>query len=151
MRQARHCECEAERLPPSASCSEVADLMDRRSVGTVVIVDDERAPLGIITDRDLCCRVVAAGRDPDKTRASDVMSKEVATANRHDSLDFLLAEMKTRGIRRMPVVDEGKLVGILSLDDLTLDISSHLFQISENVLGVTSPGLPMPPGFESQP
>jgi signal-transduction protein with cAMP-binding, CBS, and nucleotidyltransferase domain len=127
-------ESEAVTVPPSATCVEIADAMDLNTVGCVVVTEDDR-PIGIITDRDLMCRLVAADRDPDKTIASDVMTPDVITASRNDESGKLLSLMAELGVRRLPLVQHGKLVGLVSIDDVLIDVSSHLFNANQGILG----------------
>lgn len=133
MRLARECDCDAVTVPPNASATEVADRLDAAGVGCVVVIDDDQVPLGIVTDRDLMRRVMVPGRDPNKTRAEDVMSSDLALGSPGDNIQELLERMKSRQIRRMPLVEEGRLVGLLSLDDLVMELSSQLYNVSESV------------------
>jgi CBS domain-containing protein len=122
-------------VAPDATCVEVADLMDLKVVGCVVVAKDGR-PVGIITDRDLMSRVVAADQDPDKTCAADVMTPDPATARRDDDINTLLGIMKEKSIRRLPLIgDEGELVGLISLDDVLIETTSHLFNANQGILG----------------
>jgi len=118
---------------PDTSVLDVADEMDAHAVGCVVVVDEEDRPLGVITDRDLTLRVVAAGRAPNKTSARDVMSPEVVTGGRRESTLELLAKLEQRGIRRAPLVEGGRVVGLISLDDLIVEFGSQLWNVSEAV------------------
>ncbi len=133
MRLARHCECDVVTVGPEATCLEIADEMDRSCVGSVVVTDSEDAPLGIVTDRDLTERVVAADRDPKKTTAADVMSADPVTASPDDLVSDLLAQMRSKQIRRLPLVEDGRVVGIVTLDDVVMQLSSEIFQLSEAV------------------
>jgi len=107
--------------------------MDSHSIGCVVVVDGEDRPLGIITDRDLTLRVVAAGRDPAKTRASDVMTTDVLTGGRRESTLALLEKLRARGVRRAPLVEAGHVVGLISLDDLIGNLGVQFWNLSEAV------------------
>ncbi|MBW2383506.1 MAG: CBS domain-containing protein [Deltaproteobacteria bacterium] len=121
-------------VEPQYSCVDVADEMDARSVGCVVVVDGDK-PLGIITDRDLICRLVAADRDPEKTTAAEVMTADPITATRDDDMTDVLARMRERGIRRIPLVEENQLVGLVSLDEVIIKVASYLFNTSQGLLG----------------
>ncbi|MBW2315119.1 MAG: CBS domain-containing protein [Deltaproteobacteria bacterium] len=112
---------------------DVADEMDARSVGSVVVVDSESRPVGILTDRDLTLRVVAAGRDPAKTSAGDVMSTDLLTASRRDSAIEVLKKLEARGVRRAPLVEDGHVVGLVSLDDLVAELGTQLWNLSETI------------------
>lgn len=121
-------------VAPETSCVDVADEMDAHSVGCVVVVEGGK-PVGIITDRDLTCRVVAADRDPEKTKAAEVMSADLATATREHDMNEVLDLMRNRGIRRLPLVEEGEIVGLISLDDVIVKVASYLFNTNQGLLG----------------
>ena len=127
----RRCEREVVQVGPEATVFEIADAMDEHSVGCVVVTDAAHRPLGIVTDRDLVRRVVAAYRDPEKTRARDVMSGEVATASADERLPRVIEIMRARGIRRLPLVEDGRVVGIVALDDILAELVSDLWNVSE--------------------
>lgn len=133
MRALRHCKCEVVTSRASAPVVELADLMDRHSVGCVVVVDDEQRPIGVVTDRDLVRRVIAADRDPEKTPASEIMSGDVCCAGDDEPLSKVLEHMRERSIRRVPVVDAGRVVGIASLDDVLIALSADLWNVAEAV------------------
>jgi CBS domain-containing protein len=124
-------EREAVSIGPEAHVVDVADAMDEHSVGSVVVVDDAGRPIGIVTDRDLVRRVVAAGRDPGKTTARDVMTRDPVTISRGEPLSSLIEKARVHRIRRLPVVDGGRLVSLISLDDVLLDVSSTFFNLAE--------------------
>lgn len=97
-------------------------LMRRHHVGDIVVVDDpdgERAPLGIVTDRDIVVSVIALGLDPLGLLVSDIMSDDLLVADSRDDVTVVIERMRLRGIRRVPVVaGDGRLAGIVSVDDL---------------------------------
>jgi CBS domain-containing protein len=127
----RRCEREVVTVAPEASVFEIADTMDAHSVGCVVVTDPAGRPLGIVTDRDLVRRVVATGRDAEKTQARDVMSGDVATAPLDARLPQVLEIMRARGVRRLPLVEDGRVSAIVALDDIVLELSSDLWNLSE--------------------
>jgi CBS domain-containing protein len=102
---------------PDRSVREVAELMRERNVGSVVLVDDGGRPVGFITDRDLAIGVLAEGHDGGDA-ASAYASSPVVTATPQLGLSDAAALMVQHGIRRLPVLDEGRLSGIVTLDDL---------------------------------
>lgn len=112
--------------PASTPVGELATVMADSAIGCVIVVDDEQRPIGIVTDRDLCCRVVARGFDPASTRAEDVMSKPILTAQPEDHLEVIVAHMREHGIRRLPVVGGGRLVGIITMDDALVWLTRQL-------------------------
>jgi CBS domain-containing protein len=109
-----------------ASARSIADTMAFHAIGSVVIVDDARRPIGIVTDRDLCVRVVAAGLDPETTRAGAIATRPVHVADVGEPLDAVIERMRKAGVRRMPVVTDGVLSGLVTLDDLVVSIGREL-------------------------
>lgn len=98
---------------------QVARMMVEHDCGEIPIVDAENRPWGVITDRDICCRVVGAGLDPNTTLAQDHMTTPVITAHMRDSLHHCCEVMEHYAIRRLPVVDDyGCIVGIVSQADI---------------------------------
>ncbi len=101
---------------------ELAQLMRTHHVGDVVVVEkqgDLVVPVGIITDRDIVVELIAAQVDLDSVTTGDVMGPELITAREKEGIWETLQRMRTKGIRRLPVVNEdGGLEGILTVDDL---------------------------------
>lgn len=124
-------EREAVSVAPEASALEIADRMDDESVGSVVVVDATGRPLGIVTDRDLTRRVVAAGRDPERTRARDVMTDKLVAADHESSLPTVIELCRSHGIRRVPLTKDGRVVAVVSLDDMLFELAVDLFGIAE--------------------
>jgi len=122
-------------LPPDAPCREAAQLMRDENVGSVIVAEEGR-PIGIVTDRDLAVRVIAAGRAPEKTPLRDVMSAEPFFLVKERGLDQVLATMRQQHVRRIPVVDaEGRLEGVLALDDLVPLLADQLGDLAEAIRG----------------
>jgi CBS domain-containing protein len=120
-------------VSPHASVREAARLMREHNIGTLVVVD-EGYPVGIITERDLATRVVAQDLGGD-TRVEDVMSTELITVSESTSIENVLATMQRHGFRRLPVLKEGKLVGILTLRDI-LGIKKLDRRVLRKIIGV---------------
>ena len=101
---------------------EAAKLMRQYHVGDVVVVmgkDDKTVPVGILTDRDIVIELVAEQVDPESVSVGEVMSDNLITISESDELLDTIEQMRSKGVRRAPVVSkEGELVGILTLDDL---------------------------------
>lgn len=115
---------------PDTPVQEVADLMRRESVGSV-IVEREDEPVGIVTDRDIAIEIVAAGAEFSETTARDVMARDPITVDADDGIFEVCQLMRQRAVRRLPVVDEGKLVGIVTLDDLLVLLDDEMSDLSE--------------------
>ena len=103
-------------LPSTATVREAAICMSERQVGAVLVTRDG-ALEGIFTERDLLHRVVAPGRDPNGTRLVEVMTKNPDTIEADDYAIEALSRMSERGYRHLPVLDQGRLVGIVSRRD----------------------------------
>lgn len=93
--------------------------MRQRAVGSLIVISDTYAPIGIITDRDLMERVLAAGKNPETTRIVDIMTPSPATISESGTIGRALELMREHSVRRLPVEDElGRVCGIVSLDDI---------------------------------
>jgi CBS domain-containing protein len=118
-----------------AAVQEAAQLMRQYHVGDLVVVEDRgavRIPVGILTDRDLVVEVLAKGVAPDTVTAGDIMTTDIVTGHESDSIWATLQRMRTKGIRRLPVVDgAGGLVGILTMDDLLELFAGELADLSK--------------------
>jgi len=110
-----------ETLPESTTVREAAEAMRANDIGDVVVVDDNGKLSGILTDRDIVVRVVAEGRDPRTTRIGDIASRDLTAVSPEDPVDRAVQLMRDKAIRRLPAVDKGKPVGIVSIGDLALD------------------------------
>jgi len=104
-------------LAPDATLGEAATLMKQEDCGSIPIVDNGRL-VGIVTDRDIVIRAIAAGKDPRSTRVSEVMSADPVTIGSDDDAREAETLMADRQIRRLPVCDDGKLAGILVIGQL---------------------------------
>lgn len=115
---------------PDDSLRTVAALMRVHHVGSVVVTRDDAGlcrPLGIITDRDIVLALVAKDVSPDAVSAGDVMSEPLETLNETDEVWTALERMRSRGVRRLPVLGaQGELVGIVSTDDLLELVAEEL-------------------------
>ncbi|MGE3776603.1 MAG: CBS domain-containing protein [Pirellulaceae bacterium] len=107
-----------------------AERMHQRSVGTLVVVDSDRRPVGIVTDRDLVERVIAKNLDYHLTTLDAVMTPDPATIHEAAPIEAAVKMMRGGRFRRIPVVnDEGELVGLLSLDDVLMLLAEEFHDI----------------------
>ena len=123
--------------PANATLQDVAQLMRDEDIGEVPIVEEDgtRKLLGVVTDRDIVVRAVAAGREARSVTAGDCMTAPAVTCNEKDTLEDCAQAMASHRIRRMPIVDEnGDLCGILSQADLqATDARSLKEQVADRV------------------
>jgi CBS domain-containing protein len=118
--------------PPTATVMQVAQAMARARVGAIPIVEDDRI-VGIFSERDLMTRVIVEGRDPSSTYVCDAMTTEVVTAAPHDTRSECLEKMQRSGFRHLPVIDEGRLLAMLSMRDL---LSDEIAEQGEEIRGL---------------
>jgi CBS domain-containing protein len=104
-------------IDPGINVRSAAQTMSDRNIGAVAVVDSGRLA-GIFSERDLMSRVVAKGLNPDDTAVEVVMSKELVVAESNEDVDSALEKMQAIHARHLPVVDDGKLVGMISIRDL---------------------------------
>jgi CBS domain-containing protein len=121
---------------PDATATSLARAMDDDSVGSVVIVEDDE-PVGIVTDRDLALSVLMEGRDGD-TPAAEFMTRDLVTVHAEAGVMELCRTMREHGVRRLPVVDDGRLTGIVTLDDVVVLLQGEMENITE-VIRTESP------------
>ena len=105
-------------MSSDASVADAAKAMSDLRIGSVVVMDKDK-PCGIVTDRDITVRAVATGSDPSKTRLADICSHDIAAVGPDQSIDDAIQVMKSRDIKRVVVMSDSKLEGIVSLGDLT--------------------------------
>ena len=101
-----------------ASAQDAAKLMVENDCGEIPVVDSEGGLVGVVTDRDICCRVVAEGKSPD-TRVEDIMTQSVVTVTPDTEVDACCSTMESNQVRRVPVIDDdGKCCGMVSQADI---------------------------------
>lgn len=128
---------EPKALSPDLSAGDAAGLMAQFDIGSVPVVEGDHV-VGIVTDRDLVVRVVAKRRDPNEVRLDEILTRAVETISPDAELSDARTQMERAKVRRLPVVKDDKLVGVLSLGDVAVALSSKrevgiaLEQISES-------------------
>jgi CBS domain-containing protein len=130
--------CSAETL-----LNEVANLMVEADCGEIPVVDASNRLIGVITDRDIVCRVVAKGKNPSAVTAAECMSEPVVCVNEDTTMADVLGVMEENQIRRVPVVDEGGCCcGIISQADVALSLRESetgelVREVSKDSAGLT--------------
>ena len=119
----------------------VAQCMDELNVGAIPVFDGQKL-IGMVTDRDITVRAVAANKSPEECKANDVMSTNVRWCYDDQDVDDVLDEMRDSQIRRVPVMDrQHKLVGIVSLGDLA-ERSGEPPRVAETLRDISTPSQP---------
>lgn len=119
-------------VPEEMSIIQVAEIMRDRDIGDVIVTNGSDV-VGIVTDRDIVVRGLASGNGFEMLAVGDVASREIETLSPDDPVARAVELMSNRAIRRLPVVDNGELVGVVSIGDLAMerDPESALAEISE--------------------
>jgi CBS domain-containing protein len=103
---------------PSASLNEIVTMLAQNRIGAVVIADELRQVLGIISERDIVRILATQGPAALSEPVSEHMTHPVITCSEHHSIDWLMEEMTARRFRHIPVADQGRLAGIVSIGDV---------------------------------
>lgn len=128
MRIADFCKRNVVTAYPETNLAEVARSMRNEHVGCVVVVDLQRKPVGLLTDRDIVVETLACGVDPRIVTAGDIMTAGPVTVPLDQDSQWALKVMRDRGVRRLPVVDDGgRLAGIVTLDDVLESAATGLY------------------------
>ena len=112
-------------------------MLSRSNIGALPVCDAEGRLVGMLTDRDIVTRCVASGASASHVRVSDVMSRGAVTAGADEPLDTALRRMQREQIRRLPVTEGGRLVGMLSLADVART-GRHAAETAEALSRITS-------------
>jgi signal-transduction protein with cAMP-binding, CBS, and nucleotidyltransferase domain len=126
----RICSREVQLATIDESVAFASRRMRDQNVGTLVVIDEHKKPIGIVTDRDLVTRVMAAGQDPHACSVGEIMTRSPKSLRDDAPIEDALVQMCGLGIRRMLVVDmESCLVGIVSIDDILSLLSEEVARV----------------------
>jgi CBS domain-containing protein len=103
---------------PDATIAEVAKLLKAKRIGAVVVTDADGGLCGIISERDLARGLADHGADLLTLRVGDLMTREVSTCSPDDGIDQLMQQMTEGRFRHLPVVEDGRMIGIISIGDV---------------------------------
>ena len=106
----RICTRSVDLTDPDETVQIAASRMNTRNVGTLLVIDEQKCPIGILTDRDLAIRVVGKGLDPNTTTVQSVMSPTPDSVTENASIESAIAVMRAGPHRRLPVVDDGGVI-----------------------------------------
>ncbi|MBI2127034.1 MAG: CBS domain-containing protein [Thaumarchaeota archaeon] len=112
-------------VEPEDRALNAAVKMREKGIGALMVVS-KGSPVGILTERDLVRKVIAAKKDPKSTRVADIMSKPLVTTTPNTSVREAAKKMMINDVRRLPVVANGKLVGIITAADLAKNLAGEL-------------------------
>lgn len=108
----------------ASTVSEAARTMREANIGDIIVLEGDQL-YGIVTDRDIVVRTVAEGRDPETATLGDICSREMTTLSPTDIVEDAVRLMRDKAIRRVPVIENGTPIGIVSLGDLAVSQDPH--------------------------
>ena len=121
------------------SVAAAARLLRRYNVGALPVTDRDMRLRGIVTDRDIATRCVAADADPKTTKVGEIMSRGIITASPGDTVGSAVRSMSSDQVRRLPLIDDGRVVGMVTLCDMArarsceMEAAEALAEISTNI------------------
>lgn len=119
-------------IASDASVFEAIKLMAEKAISSVLIMDGGQL-LGILTERDYARKVILNGRSSETTRVSEIMTRDILTTSEDETVNQCMAKMTERKIRHLPVVDDGRVVGMISIGDLVQAIISDQQEAIEHL------------------
>lgn len=105
-------------LPVDAALAEAVSELNRHNIGALVVTDDKGGIVGILSERDIIRQLGRTGGDTLQSRAEDCMTRSVITCARDTALDTVLEQMTNSRVRHMPILENGTLVGLVSIGDV---------------------------------
>ncbi len=126
-------------LPPDATANVAAKRMAREGIGSIIVASEKPLwkPLGIVTERDICYSVVAKDKKPGKVKLKEIMSKPLKTVSPNTTIVQASKMMAKHNIRRLPVMANNKLVGIISDKDI-IAIAPHTIEIIQELYNINA-------------
>src|SRR5690606_31093780 len=122
MRTRDYYQTEVVTAPLDATATDLAERMGGYAVGSVVLVDAQRRPVGIVTDRDLTCRAIAREAVPGNVRAADLMSQPLVTASADEPIEGIVERVRAAAVRRVVVLRDERISGLVTIDDLVVEL-----------------------------
>jgi CBS domain-containing protein len=132
------CQTNVVSVKQDATVQFVAELMRDKNIGCVIVTDKHK-PVGIVTDRDIALRAASLCGEPEMALIESIMTPDIQTITKDTGIFDAIQEMKSAGVRRMPIVDgSGRLVGLLTVDDLIRLFAREMADIAR-IIGKESP------------
>jgi CBS domain-containing protein len=126
-------------LPKDVTAYDAAKSMRTRGHGFVVVVDAESKPEGIVTEWDFLSRLIAEGKDPGQVKLAELMTINLVTVKADDELDSVAQFMSSRGVRRVLVVQNGKVLGIITARTMLARMKDYVDRVSAQIARLQMP------------
>lgn len=105
-------------ISPESSLLAAAKMLDDKRIGAIIIIGESGGPVGVFSERDLARQIARAGAEALNVRVGECMTRDVVFCGPGDSVDILMGQMTDRRIRHLPVVESGRLIGVISIGDV---------------------------------
>lgn len=126
-------------LAPQTNALEASKLMIRQRHGFVVVVSADGKPEGIVTEWDYLSKVTAQEKNPSKVTLSDIMSRDLVSVDASEGLEHVAQVMADRGIRRLLVVQNGKVIGVITAKTILERLREYVNKVSTQIARLQSP------------
>jgi CBS domain-containing protein len=126
-------------LPAATSALEAAKLMKSQRHGFVVVVDEASKPVGIVTEWDYMSKVTGEGKDPQSLKLEDLMSTNIVWVKPETDMDSIAQIMSDKGIRRLLVMKEGRVLGVITCRTVLTRLREYIDRISSQIARLQSP------------
>jgi len=121
---------------PTETITNVAKQMQQNHIGCITVCDDDNKLVGLVTDRDVILRCIASGKDYESVPVSDIMTTNIYSVSPDDTVDKATTYMSQYQIRRLPVVQDGTLTGILTIADISTNPDISTNEVGEMMEGI---------------
>ncbi len=128
-------------MPRSTTALKAAEEMRSKKRGFVVVTAEDGEPEGIVTEWDYLSRLVAEGKDPSKVRLGEIMSVNLVTVKAEDGIGYVAQLMAERGIRRVLVMKDGKVLGAITASTVLARMNDYVDRISSQIARLQAPKL----------
>jgi len=128
-------------LKASTSASEAARLMKSSHHGFVVVIDEKGKPIGIVTEWDYLSKVTGEGKDASRLTLEDLMTTNLVSVKAEESLDSVAQIMSEKGVRRLLVMQEGKVIGVVTARMVLGRLREHIDRVSSQIARLQAPKL----------
>lgn len=126
-------------LTPDTNALEAAKAMNEKHHGFLVVVSQDGKPLGIVTEWDFLSKIVAQGRDPGSVRLQEIMSTNLVSVKSSDGIDSVSKLMADRGIRRVLVTEDDKILGVITSKTILRNLKEYIDDVSTQIARLQNP------------